>query len=60
MAPHLLSIRANSKDQRHCRRLAMRNAWDAFTCSDFRYLEDHLTVSRGSGLAGHFLPSGIP
>jgi hypothetical protein len=60
MTPHQLSISAEGEDHRNSRSPAMRNACDAFICSVFRYLADHLTVFPGAGIAGNFLPSDLP
>jgi hypothetical protein len=60
MKPHPPSIRAEGKKLHNSRSPAMRNAYDAFICSVFRYPADQLTVFPDSGIAGKFLPSEIP
>lgn len=45
--------RVKDEDHHNSRSTAMRNAADAFICSAFRHLEDHLTEFPGAGIAGN-------
>jgi len=60
MKPRQFSSSAEDEYLHNSRSPAMRNAYDAFICSAFRYLADQLAVFPGAGIAGNFLPSEIP
>jgi hypothetical protein len=60
MAPHHFTISAENVEHHKSRSPAMRNVYDAFISSVFCYPPNQLTVFRGAGIAGNFLPSEIP
>jgi hypothetical protein len=60
MTPHKFTNSAEGVERRKSRSPAMRNVYDAFICSLFRYPQDQLTVLPGAGIVGTFLPSEIP
>jgi hypothetical protein len=60
MKSHHFTISAESVERHKSRSPAMRNVYDAFICSVFRYRANQLTVFPNARIAGKLLPSEIP
>jgi hypothetical protein len=60
MTPDQFRVSPEAEDNPKSRSPAMRNVYDAFICSGFRYLAHQLTVFPGAEISGKLLPSEVP